>query len=111
MTKSMRAMLGSALRTAAMALGLWALTSVVFDQEALRTIVVASQAVGATVVLASLAQWAYTSISFTDQVCRPGEEAIDEIIVSSRIRALGAIYCGTALLVGLVFFAAYRGSL
>jgi hypothetical protein len=79
------------------------------DTEATRVLFVASQAVFATTAIATLAQWAFTAINFTEQKCKQYEDNLDEIIVGARIRTLGMIYIGVSIVVGLVYFATYRG--
>jgi uncharacterized membrane protein YwzB len=54
----------------------------------------------ATVVLASFSSWAYSQIRF-DQMTH------DSSTDQARIRALGLIYLGTAIIVGMVFWGVY----
>lgn len=92
-----------------------ALATIIGDAEALRTLLIACQAAFATTGIATVAQWAYTSANFTDskisrQNQEPNTDYIDELIIAARLRVLGMIYIGVAVVVGLVYFATYRGT-
>jgi hypothetical protein len=87
------------------------------DTEAVRTLLVACQAAFATTAIATVTQWAYTALNFTDSRIgytaeyRNDDDYSDELIIAARIRTLGMVYIGTAIVVGLVYFATYRGAL
>lgn len=100
----------SIVRTAALLIALVVVGSFIGDSEAVRVLFIASQAVFATTAIAGVAQWAFTTINFTEQRCKQYEESVDEIIVAARVRTLGMIYIGVSIVVGLVYFATYRGT-
>lgn len=97
------------LRLGAVALMFVGLLNMFYEESSLKTLMLCSQGMLTTIILAVIAQWGYTQVSFTRETCRPGDEAIDEIIVSARIRALGSIFLGTAVVVGFIYFATYTG--
>lgn len=88
-----------------------AIGSYIGDAEAMRVLFIAAQAVFTVTAIATAAQWAFTAINFTEQRCKQYEESVDEIIIAARIRTLGMIYIGVSIVVGLVYFATYRGIL
>jgi len=100
----------SFVRGAVLLLALVVVGSFIGDSEAVRVLFIAAQAVFATTAIATMAQWAFTTLNFTEQRCKQYEESVDEIIVAARVRTLGMIYIGVSIVVGLVYFATYRGT-
>lgn len=99
------------IRTAALVATIIAIGSFIGDSEAIRVLFIAAQAVFTVTAIATAAQWAFTAVNFTEQRCKQYEESVDEIIIAARIRTLGMIYIGVSIVVGLVYFATYRGIL
>lgn len=97
-------------RTVSLAALIVAIGSFMGDNEAIRVLIIAAQAVFTVTAIATAAQWAFTAVNFTEQRCKQYEESVDEIIVAARIRTLGMIYIGVSIVVGLVYFATYRGT-
>lgn len=109
-SRHIRRTLRSFLRISALLATIIVVGSVIGDSEAMRVLFIAAQAVFATTAIATMAQWAFTSLNFTEQRCKQYEESVDEIIVAARVRTLGMIYIGVSIVVGLVYFATYRGT-
>lgn len=99
------------LRTISLTALILAIGSFMGDSEAIRVLIIATQAVFTVTAIATVAQWAFTAVNFTEQRCKQYEESVDEIIIAARIRTLGMIYIGVSIVVGLVYFATYRGIL
>lgn len=109
-SRHIRRTLRSVFRVSALVATIIAVGSFIGDSEAIRVLFIASQAVFATTAIATMAQWAFTALNFTEQRCKQYEESVDEIIVAARVRTLGMIYIGVSIVVGLVYFATYRGT-
>lgn len=92
--------------------GTWSLLAVILagvivQPDLFATLCIATVAVLQAVILADVVQWIYTGLRWTDTHQKMNDPEINEIVVAGKMRVLGNIYLGTAILVGLVYYAVY----
>lgn len=98
-------------RYSTLALAIAVLATVIFQPDLWNTILISTVAVIQSVVLADAVQWLYTRVQFTSAEHRINvtrTTVVDsDTIVAAKLRALGMIYLGVSVLVGLSYYAVY----
>lgn len=98
-------------RYSTLALAIAVLTTVIFQPDLWNTILISTVAVVQSVVLADAVQWLYTTVKFTSNTHKLEHTRATVVetdtIVAAKLRALGMIYLGVSVLVGLSYYAVY----
>lgn len=91
--------------TASLCIGI--LFGAILQPDLWNTILIATVATLQSVVLADFVQWLYTRLRWTNLEADNRATEINEIVAAAKLRVLGSIYLGVALLVGLTYYAVY----
>ncbi|MBU3720561.1 MAG: hypothetical protein FGM22_07345 [Burkholderiaceae bacterium] len=83
------------------------LAGAILQPDLWNTIHIATVATLQSVVLADFVQWIYTKLRWTDLEANAQPREINEIVAAAKLRVLGSIYVGVAVLVGLTYYAVY----
>lgn len=98
-------------RYSTLALTIAVLATVIFQPDLWNTILISTVAVVQSVVLADVVQWLYTTVKFTSNTHKLVETRTtiveSDTVIAAKLRALGMIYLGVCVLVGLSYYAVY----
>lgn len=83
------------------------LLGIALQPSLLNTILISTVAVLQTVLLAEAVQFIFTRIDWTNTKLDSRSADFNEIIIASKFRALGMIFIGVSIVVGMTYYAVY----